>query len=203
MAAKQMEEIQRKLGMLSYPRASAPAQSLLFAGMERYALLEWLFFRSVPSVRPPLPPPLVRSVHGPIGSNSSRIAHAPLRAPCPPGANSAGSWATSPRSRSKTCRVTPWIATRRPPAYNVRAASLPPPPPTLQFSNISRPLRAVAFAIRWGPPFLLMPPGRADLAEIAKFLGITTTVDTEVIQVGWCRSSSLGFDERATRSLPI
>ncbi|PKI57303.1 AUGMIN subunit 7 [Punica granatum] len=45
MAAKQMEEIQRKLTMLNYPRANAPAQSLLFAGMERYALLEWLFFR--------------------------------------------------------------------------------------------------------------------------------------------------------------
>ncbi|KAL0887697.1 hypothetical protein Bca101_011680 [Brassica carinata] len=45
MAAKQMEEIQKKLGMLSYPRADAPAQSLLFAGMERYALLEWLFFK--------------------------------------------------------------------------------------------------------------------------------------------------------------
>lgn len=47
MAAKQMEEIQRKLAMLNYPRANAPAQSLLFAGMERYALLEWLFFKSV------------------------------------------------------------------------------------------------------------------------------------------------------------
>lgn len=45
MAAKQMEEIQGKLGMLNYPRANAPAQSLLFAGMERYALLEWLFFK--------------------------------------------------------------------------------------------------------------------------------------------------------------
>ncbi|KAL5990437.1 AUGMIN subunit 7 [Asimina triloba] len=45
MAAKQMEEIQRKLNLLNYPRANAPAQSLLFAGMERYALLEWLFFR--------------------------------------------------------------------------------------------------------------------------------------------------------------
>ncbi|KAI5554886.1 hypothetical protein POPTR_019G044100v4 [Populus trichocarpa] len=45
MAAKQMEEIQRKLGMLNYPRANAPAQFLLFAGMERYALLEWLFFK--------------------------------------------------------------------------------------------------------------------------------------------------------------
>ncbi|KAA3468561.1 AUGMIN subunit 7 [Gossypium australe] len=45
MAAKQMEEIQRKLSTLNYPRANAPAQSLLFAGMERYALLEWLFFR--------------------------------------------------------------------------------------------------------------------------------------------------------------
>lgn len=40
-----MEEIQRKLSLLNYPRANAPAQSLLFAGMERYALLEWLFFR--------------------------------------------------------------------------------------------------------------------------------------------------------------
>ncbi|KAL3565166.1 hypothetical protein D5086_033212, partial [Populus alba] len=45
MAAKQMEEIQRKLGMLNYPRANAPAQFLLFAGMKRYALLEWLFFK--------------------------------------------------------------------------------------------------------------------------------------------------------------
>ncbi|XP_037492513.1 AUGMIN subunit 7 [Jatropha curcas] len=45
MAAKQMEEIQRKLTVLNYPRANAPAQSLLFAGMERYALLEWLFFK--------------------------------------------------------------------------------------------------------------------------------------------------------------
>ncbi|KAK9058205.1 hypothetical protein SSX86_023045 [Deinandra increscens subsp. villosa] len=45
MAAKQMEEIQRKLTLLSYPRANAPSQSLLFAGMERYSLLEWLFFR--------------------------------------------------------------------------------------------------------------------------------------------------------------
>ncbi|XP_024042410.1 AUGMIN subunit 7 isoform X1 [Citrus clementina] len=45
MAAKQMEEIQKKLAMLNYPRANAPAQSLLFAGMERYSLLEWLFFK--------------------------------------------------------------------------------------------------------------------------------------------------------------
>ncbi|KAK0577229.1 hypothetical protein LWI29_029823 [Acer saccharum] len=45
MAAKQMEEIQRKLATLNYPRANAPAQSLLFAGMERYSLLEWLFFK--------------------------------------------------------------------------------------------------------------------------------------------------------------
>ncbi|WVZ68014.1 hypothetical protein U9M48_017006 [Paspalum notatum var. saurae] len=45
MASKQMEEIQRKLSLLDYPRAKAPAQSLLFAGVERYRLLEWLFFR--------------------------------------------------------------------------------------------------------------------------------------------------------------
>ncbi|EAY76633.1 hypothetical protein OsI_04586 [Oryza sativa Indica Group] len=45
MASKQMEEIQRKLAVLAYPRANAPAQSLLFAGVERYRLLEWLFFR--------------------------------------------------------------------------------------------------------------------------------------------------------------
>ncbi|KAK9288584.1 hypothetical protein L1049_017043 [Liquidambar formosana] len=45
MAAKQMAEIQGKLGTLNYPRANAPAQSLLFSGMERYALLEWLFSR--------------------------------------------------------------------------------------------------------------------------------------------------------------
>ncbi|KAJ4825551.1 AUGMIN subunit 7 [Turnera subulata] len=47
MASKAMEEIQRKLGILNYPRANAPAQSLLFAGMERYALLEFLFFKSL------------------------------------------------------------------------------------------------------------------------------------------------------------
>ncbi|KVI00578.1 Plant nuclear matrix 1 [Cynara cardunculus var. scolymus] len=45
MAAKQMGEIQRKLTVLEYPRANAPSQSLLFAGMERYSLLEWLFFK--------------------------------------------------------------------------------------------------------------------------------------------------------------
>ncbi|GKB54998.1 augmin subunit 7 [Tanacetum coccineum] len=45
MASKQMEEIQRKLTLLSYPRSNAPSQSLLFAGMERYSLLEWLFFK--------------------------------------------------------------------------------------------------------------------------------------------------------------
>ncbi|GAA0142215.1 hypothetical protein LIER_35537 [Lithospermum erythrorhizon] len=45
MASKQMEEIQKKLSVLNYPRANAPAQSLLYAGMERYALLEWLFFK--------------------------------------------------------------------------------------------------------------------------------------------------------------
>ncbi|KAK2659542.1 hypothetical protein Ddye_006075 [Dipteronia dyeriana] len=44
-SAKHMEEIQRKLATLNYPRANAPAQSLLFAGMERYSLLEWLFFK--------------------------------------------------------------------------------------------------------------------------------------------------------------
>lgn len=47
MASKQMEKIQRKLASLNYPRADAPAQSLLFAGIERYTLLEWLFFRSL------------------------------------------------------------------------------------------------------------------------------------------------------------
>ncbi|RAL37843.1 hypothetical protein DM860_000537 [Cuscuta australis] len=45
MAAKQMEEIRKKLATLNYPRANAPSQALLFAGMERYALLEWLFFK--------------------------------------------------------------------------------------------------------------------------------------------------------------
>ncbi|PKA55108.1 hypothetical protein AXF42_Ash003745 [Apostasia shenzhenica] len=45
MASKQMEEIQRKLSLLNCPRADAPSQSLLFAGIDRYALLEWLFFR--------------------------------------------------------------------------------------------------------------------------------------------------------------
>ncbi|MQM13426.1 hypothetical protein Taro_046350 [Colocasia esculenta] len=46
MASRQMEEIQRKLSTLGYVRgATAPAQSLLFAGVERYALFDWLFFR--------------------------------------------------------------------------------------------------------------------------------------------------------------
>ncbi|KAF0909198.1 hypothetical protein E2562_032246 [Oryza meyeriana var. granulata] len=50
MASKQTEEIQRKLAVLAYLRANAPAQSLLFAGVERYRLLEWLFFRGDESV---------------------------------------------------------------------------------------------------------------------------------------------------------
>ncbi|CAM6120158.1 unnamed protein product [Calypogeia fissa] len=40
-----MEEVHQKLVMLNYPRASVPFQSLLYAGNERYTLLEWLFFR--------------------------------------------------------------------------------------------------------------------------------------------------------------
>ncbi|KAJ0714270.1 putative HAUS augmin-like complex subunit 7 [Helianthus annuus] len=45
MAAKQMEEIHRRLTFLSYPRANALSQSLMFAGMEHYSFLEWLFFK--------------------------------------------------------------------------------------------------------------------------------------------------------------
>jgi hypothetical protein len=45
MASKQMEEIQRKLTLLAYPCANAPMQSLLFASIKRYRLLECLFFR--------------------------------------------------------------------------------------------------------------------------------------------------------------
>ncbi|MCD7452720.1 nuclear matrix protein 1 [Datura stramonium] len=37
MAAKQMEEIQKKLATLNYPRANAPAQSLLFADLAEIA----------------------------------------------------------------------------------------------------------------------------------------------------------------------
>lgn len=44
-----MEEVHQKLAQLQYPRSSAPSQSLLYAGLERYALLEWLFFRFHPS----------------------------------------------------------------------------------------------------------------------------------------------------------
>lgn len=43
-----MEEVHQKLAQLQYPRSSAPSQSLLYAGLERYALLEWLFFRFDP-----------------------------------------------------------------------------------------------------------------------------------------------------------
>jgi hypothetical protein len=43
----QMEEVHQKLELLQYPRASAPSQSLLYAGLERYELLQWLFFRWV------------------------------------------------------------------------------------------------------------------------------------------------------------
>jgi hypothetical protein len=42
-----MEEVHQKLVLLNYPRASVPFQSLLYAGSERYTLLEWLFFRHV------------------------------------------------------------------------------------------------------------------------------------------------------------
>ncbi|KAF0895798.1 hypothetical protein E2562_016531 [Oryza meyeriana var. granulata] len=58
MASKQMEEIQRKLAVLAYPRANAPAQPLLFAGVERYRLLEWLFFRyaAIPTLPAPHSP---------------------------------------------------------------------------------------------------------------------------------------------------
>ncbi|XP_074273043.1 AUGMIN subunit 7 isoform X2 [Silene latifolia] len=45
MAAKQMEEIKKKLTMLNYSKADASPQSLLYAGIQRYDLLEWLFFR--------------------------------------------------------------------------------------------------------------------------------------------------------------
>lgn len=45
-----MEEVHQKLAQLQYPRSSAPSQSLLYAGLERYALLEWLFFRFDPSL---------------------------------------------------------------------------------------------------------------------------------------------------------
>lgn len=49
-----MEEVHQKLAQLQYPRSSAPSQSLLYAGLERYALLEWLFFRFDPSLCVPV-----------------------------------------------------------------------------------------------------------------------------------------------------
>jgi len=63
MASKQMEEIQRKLSLLAYPRANAPAQSLLFAGVERYRLLEWLFFRYALNHTRRISPPLLFGIH--------------------------------------------------------------------------------------------------------------------------------------------
>ncbi|KAL2642645.1 hypothetical protein R1flu_010232 [Riccia fluitans] len=40
-----MQEVHQKLVLLNYPRANVPFQSLLYAGTERYILLEWLFFK--------------------------------------------------------------------------------------------------------------------------------------------------------------
>lgn len=42
---RSMDEVHHKLSLLHYPRSSAPSQSLLYAGLERYALLDWLFFK--------------------------------------------------------------------------------------------------------------------------------------------------------------
>lgn len=51
---RSMDEVHQKLSLLHYPRSSAPSQSLLYAGFERYALLDWLFFRSFSSPFPSL-----------------------------------------------------------------------------------------------------------------------------------------------------
>jgi hypothetical protein len=51
---RSMAEVHHKLALLNYPRSTAPSQSLLYAGLERYALLDWLFFRSVQLTLPPL-----------------------------------------------------------------------------------------------------------------------------------------------------
>ena len=105
MAARQMEEIQRKLSTLNYPRANAPAQSLLFAGMERYALLEWLFFRydmsSFTTLR-----------FDSIQFSVSLIHFTSCFADC---------LGTSHLSLSRVFKGTPWIVTKKLPAFNVRA----------------------------------------------------------------------------------
>ena len=105
MASKQMEEIQRKLAVLAYPRASAPAQSLLFAGVERYRLLEWLFFRYATA-----------RISGPQGFGLEIEGFVCSCCCC----GSVGSWATDRPSRSRTGRGTASTATRRTAGSSVR-----------------------------------------------------------------------------------
>lgn len=102
MAAKQMEEVQKKLAMLNYSRANAPAQSLLFAGMERYALLEWLFFK-YGSIEVSIL--LCEFCYWILITNTS-IGFADY-------------WAINLLFRSKIYRERLWIETKRPPGYNV------------------------------------------------------------------------------------
>lgn len=51
-----MAEVHHKLALLHCPTSSAPSHSLLYAGLQRYALLEWLFFRFPPSLPCPHSP---------------------------------------------------------------------------------------------------------------------------------------------------
>lgn len=93
-----MDDVHHKLSLLNYPRSSAPSQSLLYAGLERYALLDWLFFRYfTPSLIP----------------SPSLLSHTLFTRFTPSSHGIAGCSATSPPSLNKTFLVKEQTATKK------------------------------------------------------------------------------------------